>query len=72
MKGFSTNNLLPFTFKLFTIMFDSRPLAERMRPVRLVDYISQSHLVGEKGALRMQIEKGITPSLIFWGPPGTG
>ena len=43
-------------------MFDSRPLAERMRPVRLVDYISQSHLVGEKGALRMQIEKGITPS----------
>ena len=53
-------------------MFDSRPLAERMRPVRLVDYISQSHLVGEKGALRMQIEKGITPSLIFWGPPGTG
>ena len=47
-------------------MFDSRPLAERMRPVRLADYISQSHLVGEKGALRMQIEKGITPSLIFW------
>ena len=53
-------------------MFDSRPLAERMRPVRLADYISQSHLVGERGALRMQIEKGITPSLIFWGPPGTG
>ena len=53
-------------------MFDSRPLAERMRPIRLADYISQSHLVGEKGALRMQIEKGITPSLIFWGPPGTG
>ncbi|MEB3004137.1 replication-associated recombination protein A [Capnocytophaga sp. G2] len=53
-------------------MIDSRPLAERMRPVRLSDYISQSHLVGEGGALRMQIEKGITPSLIFWGPPGTG
>lgn len=51
---------------------DTRPLAERMRPVHLADYISQSHLVGEKGALRMQIEKGVTPSLIFWGPPGTG
>ena len=51
---------------------DTRPLAERMRPVHLTDYISQSHLVGEKGALRMQIEKGVTPSLIFWGPPGTG
>ena len=48
------------------------PLAERMRPTRLSDYVSQSHLVGEAGALRLQIEKGITPSLIFWGPPGTG
>lgn len=53
-------------------MIDSRPLAERMRPTRLSDYVSQSHLVGEAGALRLQIEKGITPSLIFWGPPGTG
>ena len=43
-----------------------------MRPTRLSDYVSQSHLVGEAGALRLQIEKGITPSLIFWGPPGTG
>ena len=56
----------------FTVTMDTRPLAERMRPVHLTDYISQSHLVGEKGALRMQIEKGVTPSLIFWGPPGTG
>ena len=57
---------------LLTVTMDTRPLAERMRPVHLADYISQSHLVGEKGALRMQIEKGVTPSLIFWGPPGTG
>lgn len=48
------------------------PLAERIRPQKLTDYISQSHLVGPKGSLTNQIAKGIIPSLIFWGPPGTG
>lgn len=48
------------------------PLAERIRPQKLVDYISQSHLVGPHGSLTQQIDKGIIPSLIFWGPPGTG
>lgn len=48
------------------------PLAERIRPQHLTDYISQLHLVGPKGSLTQQIEKGIVPSLIFWGPPGTG
>ena len=48
------------------------PLAERIRPQHLQDYISQSHLVGENGSLTHQIAKGIIPSLIFWGPPGTG
>ena len=48
------------------------PLAERIRPQHLEDYISQSHLVGPKGSLTLQIEKGIIPSLIFWGSPGTG
>ncbi|AWI24523.1 replication-associated recombination protein A [Flavobacterium pallidum] len=48
------------------------PLAERVRPKKLEDYISQEHLVGPKGSLTQQIEKGIIPSLIFWGPPGTG
>ncbi len=48
------------------------PLAERIRPQKLTDYISQLHLVGQKGSLTQQIEKGIIPSLIFWGPPGTG
>jgi putative ATPase len=48
------------------------PLAERIRPQQLEDYISQSHLVGPNGALTQQITKGIIPSLIFWGPPGTG
>jgi putative ATPase len=48
------------------------PLAERIRPQKLEDYISQSHLVGPNGSLTQQISKGIIPSLLFWGPPGTG
>jgi putative ATPase len=48
------------------------PLAERIRPQNLAEYISQSHLVGEHGSLTHQIQKGIIPSLILWGPPGTG
>ncbi len=48
------------------------PLAERIRPKKIEDYISQTHLVGENGALTHQIKKGILPSLILWGPPGTG
>lgn len=50
----------------------NEPLAERIRPKTLEDYISQNHLVGEKGSLTNQIKKGIIPSLILWGPPGTG
>ena len=50
----------------------NEPLAERVRPKTLADYISQRHLVGENGSLTLQIKKGIVPSLIFWGPPGTG
>ncbi len=48
------------------------PLAERIRPQNLQEYISQSHLVGEHGSLTHQISRGIIPSLILWGPPGTG
>ncbi|TRX40063.1 replication-associated recombination protein A [Flavobacterium restrictum] len=48
------------------------PLAERIRPQKLEEYISQLHLVGSNGSLTQQIAKGIIPSLLFWGPPGTG
>jgi putative ATPase len=48
------------------------PLAERMRPLTLDDYIGQEHLVGQGAILRKSIETGILPSLIFWGPPGVG
>ncbi|HCY80503.1 MAG TPA: AAA family ATPase [Xanthomarina gelatinilytica] len=50
----------------------NEPLAERLRPKTLADYISQTHLVGEQGALTKQIEQGLIPSMIFWGPPGIG
>ncbi len=50
----------------------NEPLAERVRPKSLEEYISQHHLVGENGSLTFQIKKGIIPSLILWGPPGTG
>lgn len=48
------------------------PLAERIRPTHLKSYLSQSHLVGEKGALKNHILQGTIPSFILWGPPGTG
>jgi len=49
-----------------------KPLAERVRPKVLKEYISQHHLVGSAGTLSHLIERGTIPSLIFWGPPGTG
>ncbi len=50
----------------------NEPLAERIRPKSLEDFVSQQHLVGKNGSLTHQIQKGIIPSLILWGPPGTG
>ncbi|WP_237276224.1 replication-associated recombination protein A [Tenacibaculum ovolyticum] len=50
----------------------NQPLAERIRPLHLSDYISQQHLVGENGILTNHIKQGIIPSLILWGPPGIG
>lgn len=48
------------------------PLAERMRPATLNEYVGQSHLVGTDAILRKAIETGNLPSLILWGPPGVG
>ncbi|MFS4417051.1 replication-associated recombination protein A [Maribacter sp. 2307ULW6-5] len=50
----------------------NEPLAERVRPKTLKEYISQHHLIGAQGALTQQIKNGTIPSLILWGPPGTG
>ena len=48
------------------------PLAERMRPLQLDDYIGQIHLLGPDAPLRKSIDAGVLPSMIFWGPPGVG
>jgi len=48
------------------------PLAERMRPKTLDDYVGQKHLVGKGAILRLAIETEMLPSLILWGPPGVG
>ncbi|WP_456867753.1 replication-associated recombination protein A [Galbibacter sp. BG1] len=50
----------------------NEPLAERIRPKNLEQYISQKHLIGDDGSLTAQIKRGTIPSLILWGPPGTG
>lgn len=53
-------------------MNNNTPLAERMRPTSLDDYIGQKHLVGENGVIRRMIESGRVNSFILWGPPGVG
>ena len=52
--------------------FSSQPLAQRMRPLTLEDYIGQDHLVGKGSVMRKAIESGRIPSMILWGPPGVG
>src|SRR5271167_4409132 len=50
----------------------ARPLADRMRPRTLEEYVGQEHLIGPGKPLRTQVDRDDTGSLIFWGPPGTG
>ena len=50
----------------------NKPLAERLRPTNLNDYIGQSHLVGKDTVFRQAMESGVLPSVILWGPPGVG
>lgn len=49
-----------------------KPLAERMRPQTLDDFVGQAHIVGEGAALRRMIDSNTVPSFILWGPPGVG
>ena len=48
------------------------PLAERMRPGSLNEFVGQNHLAGKDGVLRKQLKNGTIGSMIFWGPPGCG
>ena len=50
----------------------NKPLAERLRPRSLDDYLGQNHLVGIDGPIRLAIQSDLLPSMIFWGPPGVG
>ena len=54
------------------MQFANQPLAERLRPATLDDYIGQEHLIGEGAVLRKMIESGKISSFILWGPPGVG
>src|SRR6476646_5823928 len=51
---------------------EQQPLAARMRPRDLSEFVGQDHLVGERGPLRRSIERGYLGSILLWGPPGTG
>ncbi|HEX7336029.1 MAG TPA: replication-associated recombination protein A [Gemmatimonadales bacterium] len=57
---------------LFTAGRDTRPLAARMRPATLDEFVGQEHLLGPGKPLRDAIERGAPGSMIFWGPPGSG
>jgi putative ATPase len=51
---------------------ERQPLAARMRPRDLEEFVGQTHLVGERGPLRRSVARGHLASLLLWGPPGTG
>jgi putative ATPase len=51
---------------------ENTPLADRIRPQTLKDFVGQKHLVGQEGIIRKLIEQDQLPSMIFWGPPGSG
>lgn len=53
-------------------MDNQTPLAERLRPTKIEDYLGQAHLVGQGAILRRAIESGNLPSFLLWGPPGVG
>lgn len=61
-----------YSFSYFSNVNNTAPLAERMRPKTLEDLVGQAHLVGKGSILRTAIESGKIPSIILWGPPGTG
>lgn len=54
------------------VVTKSIPLAEKMRPETIEDYIGQSHVMGKNAILRKILDKNETPSMILWGPPGVG
>ena len=70
-KNYLCNVIPDFQFLIFNLKV-MEPLAERLRPSTLDNYIGQKHLVGPDAVLRRMIESGRIASFILWGPPGTG
>ena len=68
MSDSSGSNLGLFT----TTPAAYEPLAARMRPRSLADYLGQEHILGEGKPLRVALEQGLPHSMILWGPPGVG
>ena len=66
------NQLSLFDTDSISNPYSSAPLADRMRPQSLEDYIGQTHLLGSGKLLRRLLEQDTIPSMIFWGPPGVG
>ncbi|NND91601.1 MAG: replication-associated recombination protein A [Granulosicoccus sp.] len=60
------------TGQLFTVDDAVRPLADRLRPEALADFVGQSHLLGSDSTLRQALQRNRLHSMVFWGPPGTG
>jgi putative ATPase len=65
-------DLIRIFVKRYGFFMENKPLAERLRPKTLDDYIGQQHLVGKGKVLRKMIESGVVSSFILWGPPGVG
>lgn len=61
-----------FLSKINDLLVENIPLAERLRPKLLDDYIGQDHILGKGKPLRNALDSGIVPSMILWGPPGVG
>ncbi len=72
LREFSLSLIFEIIFLCTSNTRMNQPLAERMRPQSLDDYIGQEHLVGQGAILRKVIESGNLPSFILWGPPGVG
>ncbi|MBM4166887.1 MAG: replication-associated recombination protein A [Ignavibacteria bacterium] len=70
MELFPTNNIPQK--KTHVLQKHNAPLAERLRPITLDNFVGQTHLLGEGKPLSLLIASGEIPSMIFWGPPGTG
>ena len=50
----------------------NQPLAERLRPKNIEEFVGQSHLVGKDTVFRKAMDSGVLPSIVLWGPPGVG